>query len=138
MRNRIFILVPMMVAYLLMLSHDVIPHHHHETLVEAENHHAIEHAEHHHHDGTASAHEHTMHLVHSPEFGSYLPSLNSFIGITDVILFSGSILERNDLFSAVQVEESPILWFEGNPPPLLVQDSSSLLFRGPPKRNFFA
>lgn len=133
MRNRIFILVPLMVAYLLMLSHDVIPHHHHETLVEAEQHHAIEHADHHHHDGTTGAHEHTMHFVHSPDFGSYIPSSNFSIHCATVSLFSCSVIELNDLFSSIQKDESPIQWYEENSPPLLSQYSSAFLFRGPPK-----
>jgi hypothetical protein len=132
MRNRIFILLPLMVAYLLMLSHDVIPHHHHETLVEAEQHHAIEHADHHHHDGTTGAHEHTMHFVHSPDFGQYIPSSNFSLSSATVILFSCSLIVLNDLFSSIQKDESSIQGYEENPPPLLSQYSTTFLFRGPP------
>lgn len=139
MRNRIFILLPLMVAYLLMLSHDVIPHHHHESLVEAEHHHAIEHADHNHHDGTSGAHEHSMHFVHSPDFSSYIPSDYFSINCTDVILlFSTSMIEMGDLFSSIQLDKDPVQWYEENPPPLLNQYSSFFLFRGPPERNSFA
>ncbi len=132
MRNRIFILLPLMVAYLLMLSHDVIPHHHHETLVEAEHHHATEHADHHHHDGTTGAHDHTMHFVHSPDFGHYIPSSNFSINSETVKLLSCLVIELNDLFSSKQRDEGTIQWYEENPPPLLSQYSSTFLFRGPP------
>lgn len=132
MRNRIFILLPLMVAYMMMLSHDVIPHHHHETLVEAEQHHAIEHDDHHHHNGTAGAHEHTMHIVHPPDFGSYIPTPNFSISSATLVLFSCSIIEWNDLFSSKQMDESSIRWYEENPPPLLIQFSSTFYFRGPP------
>lgn len=132
MRNRIFILLPLMIAYLLMLSHDVIPHHHHETLVEAENHHAIEHVDHHHHDGSTGAHEHTMHFVHSPDFGSYILSSNFSMNCATVNLFSCSGIELKDIFSSIQMDESPIQWYEDNPKSLLRQYYSSLDFRGPP------
>ncbi|MBK7681693.1 MAG: hypothetical protein KA347_04570 [Bacteroidia bacterium] len=138
MRNRIFILLPLMVAYLLMLSHDVIPHHHHETLVEAEQHHAIEHADHHHHDGTTGAHEHTMHFVHSPDFGNYIPSSNFSIDDVALNVLSFSVIELSDFFSSIQPDESPKKWHDDNPPPLLNKHSSSFHFRGPPKLLSFA
>ncbi len=138
MRNRVLILFPLMLAYLLMLSHDVIPHHHHETLVDAEHHHAIEHADHHHQDGTTGAHDHTMHFVHAPDFGSYLLTENTSIDNTIITLWSSFTMNFENLFSSDQSDESPIQWYEDNPPPLLNQYNSSVDFRGPPERYSFA
>lgn len=138
MRNRFLIIVPLMLAYLLMLSHDVIPHHHHDTLVEAAHHHAIEHTDHDHHDGDAEGHEHTLHLVHSPEFGSYLPSSFSSDQHIGFVCEYAISIEWNDLFSSIQSEAVTIQWCEENPPPLLNQNYSTFTFRGPPKQFLIA
>ncbi|MBK9636938.1 MAG: hypothetical protein IPO63_03655 [Bacteroidetes bacterium] len=132
MRNRIFIFLPLMVAYLMMLSHDVIPHHHHETLVEAEQHHAVEHADHHHHNGSTGAHEHTMHFVHTPDFGNYIPSTYFSMKSAAINLFSCTLIKMNDRFSFMQMDENPKHWYQESPPPLLIEYYSSLDFRGPP------
>lgn len=52
------------VAYAILLGHNIVPHHHHETLSEAELHHLYEHTTHHHGNGEAEGHEHSPHLVH--------------------------------------------------------------------------
>ncbi len=138
MRNRFLIILPLMLAYLLMLSHDVIPHHHHDTLVEAAHHHAVEHDDHDHHDGDSEGHEHTMHLVHAPEFGSYLPNISSSIQITSIVLEHFLFNKMNDLFSSIPSDKSSIQWYEDNPPPLLNEKYSTFTFRGPPKQIFIA
>lgn len=132
MRNRFLVILPLMLAYLLMLSHDVIPHHHHHTLVEAAHHHAVEHSNHHHHDGDTEGHEHTMHMVHSPEFGSYLPNTSASINIKSISLDYYLSSKTNELFSCSQTDKVSPQWYEGNPPPLISHFSSSFPFRGPP------
>jgi hypothetical protein len=57
------------VAYAILLGHNIIPHHHHATLSEAELHHFYEHTTHHHANGDTDGHEHTPHLVHTADFG---------------------------------------------------------------------
>lgn len=132
MRNRFLVILPLIIAYLLMLSHDVIPHHHHDNLLEAAHHHAIEHGDHHHHDGEKEGHEHTMHMVHSPEFGSYLPSKSSSVQNTSIDIEYFLSNEMKNLFSSIQSDGIPQLWYEDNPPPLLRLYYSSFPFRGPP------
>lgn len=123
-----------MLAYLLMLSHDVIPHHHHDTLIEAAHHHAVEYTDHNHHDGDSEGHEHTLHLVHSPEFGSYLPSSFSSDQLSDCPFEYAMAFEWLDSFTSGQFDAVPIQWHELSPPPLLDQNYSTLTFRGPPKQ----
>jgi hypothetical protein len=138
MRNRFFIIAPLMIAYLLMLFHDVIPHHHHDTLGEAAHHHAVEHTDHDHQGGDAEGHEHTLHLVHSPEFGSYLPGTFSSNQQPGFVCERVIFFEWNDLFSSIPSEATTIQWREENPPPLLNQKHTTFTFRGPPKQFLFA
>ena len=136
MKNKFLFVLPLFIAYLLMLSHDVIPHHHHKNLVEAEHHHNSEHGDHHHHDGETGAHEHTMHFVHSPEFGNYIPATHLTIDVSLVYLFNHFVFAADDLLALSEINKKTELWLDENPPPLLDQFSSSLDFRGPPKQIF--
>lgn len=52
------------VAYTILLGHSIVPHHHHQTLSEAEVHHLYEHTTHNHNNNETEGHEHSPHLVH--------------------------------------------------------------------------
>ncbi|GEM_PF-1442517 len=82
---RIFLLLPLFMAYALSVVHAVFPHHHHSSFVEAQAHHASEsHGSTLPQTGQNSAlengfgqpedsHDHAPHFVHPVDFGYYLP-----------------------------------------------------------------
>lgn len=74
MRNKHFIFLSLLSAYLLMFAHSVIPHHHHENKQDADQHHQHKHTIHHYDEEQSKGHGHTPHFVHSPDFGTYVSS----------------------------------------------------------------
>jgi hypothetical protein len=76
MRRKRLIVSCLLPAYLLLVLHAVIPHHHHFSTHEGPlsfhhgfNAHHSDHVHAEHHDGP-DGHGHTAHFVHSPEFGN--------------------------------------------------------------------
>jgi len=67
-----FIVFSLFLAYLLVLAHAVIPHHHHSSVKEADNHHKHEHSIHYHPEEHNHGHEHTTHFVHMEDFDNYI------------------------------------------------------------------
>lgn len=79
MLKRPLILFCLLFAYAIMMAHAVIPHHHHNTLQEADFHHQNEFLSNLHTDENSDAKGHTMHFVHSPDFDTYItPSTFKF------------------------------------------------------------
>jgi len=115
-----------------MLVHDIIPHHHHDTISEAEEHHLAEQAEHHHHDGMSDAHDHTMHFVHSSDFGNYLPSTNLSVDLSKVFVIDVADFLLSDLFHVSVEKNIEKNWIRSTPPPLLFSFLYPYSFRGPP------
>lgn len=74
MRNKHFIFLSLLSAYMLMFAHSIIPHHHHENKQEADKHHQHEHTSHQHDGKESEGHEHTAHFVHSADFETYVSS----------------------------------------------------------------
>lgn len=62
----------MFIAYAILLGHSIIPHHHHNSVQEAELHHFHEPATQHYNSGEASGQGHSPHLVHDSDFGKEL------------------------------------------------------------------
>lgn len=117
MRNKQFIFLSLLSAYLLMFAHSVIPHHHHENEQQADKHHHTEQTAHHHDQEPSEGHEHTPHFVHSPDFGNYvvtptfkLVDLSQFQ--LDLFFFAPS--EYNFHVEQLVIE---VDWFPDLPPP---------------------
>jgi len=72
MRNRLFVICCLYLAYAILLAHALVPHHHHDSPQAAAYHHLYEHTDHHHDHEESQGHEHTAHFVHDAEFGSSL------------------------------------------------------------------
>lgn len=138
MYRKRLIVICLLPAYLLLVLHAVIPHHHHFS---AENgplsfHHGFnthhhEHLAHdHHHD--ADGHGHTAHFVHYPEFGTAMvrPAVNwpevpgpeSIPGIINEIWWID--------FRVISVGRCER--FTNGPPPYISPVTSALSLRGPP------
>lgn len=72
MRKKNFKFLSLLIAYLLMFAHSVIPHHHHENQQETDTHHHTEQTAHHHDHQPIAGHGHRLHFVHPPYFGNYV------------------------------------------------------------------
>lgn len=117
MRNKHFIFLSLLSAYMLMFAHSVIPHHHHQNKDEADNHHQHEHTAHHHDGENSEGHSHTSHFVHSPDFGTYItPSASKFSDLSQFhldLLFFAPIAFNFHVQSFVTVVD----WLPDLPPP---------------------
>ena len=66
-------MILLFIAYAILLGHSIIPHHHHNSVQEAELHHFHEPVtQHNNNSGEASGHGHSPHLVHDADFGKEL------------------------------------------------------------------
>ena len=133
----VFCLLP---AYLLLVLHAVIPHHHHFSVADGplSFHHGFntQHHDHlvndHHNDPDGHGHGHTAHFVHSPEFGTAMlrPGVK-WIDIYDQPVFTGNIevfcfLDRNIILDVEGFR------FPESPPLYLSPVATSIALRGPP------
>ncbi len=132
MRNKNFILFSLLSAYLLMLSHAVIPHHHHKNTQEANTHHHHEQTAHHHEHAPTEGHGHTSHFVHAPDFGSYVvtPSFK----LTDVSQFHLDFLLIAPTAFNFYIETfvTEVDWYPDSPPPNLTFTLQPNGLRGSP------
>jgi len=117
MRKKNLILFSLLSAYLLMFTHSVIPHHHHENKHEADKHHQHEQTAHHHDQEPSEGHEHTPHFVHSPDFGDYVvvPSFK-LIDLSqfhlDLLFFAPTAFNFHVQYFVTEVD-----WLPDLPPP---------------------
>ena len=140
-RNKIIVscLLP---AYMLLVLHAIIPHHHHFSAANGplNYHHGFNarhhdhHSEDHHHD--TDSHGHTAHFVHSPEFGFAMlqPTANwkEFNAQKDINAFICSF----PLASKVNQPKCSLNWLPESPPHYNFTISSTLSLRGPPALMF--
>lgn len=131
----VFCLLP---AYLLLVLHAVIPHHHHFSAEDGplSFHHGFNthHHEHlavdHHHD--ADGHGHTAHFVHYPEFGTAMvrPGVN-WIDFTFQTDLTGIIPDFYLAVRNIYIDKERIS-FPESPPIYISPAASALSLRGPP------
>jgi hypothetical protein len=132
MRSKHFILLGLLLAYLLVLVHEVIPHHHHDSLAEAEQHHQNEHTTHdhgdgHHHDG----HGHTPHFVHPTDFGMFIASPQ--LQLSDVQQTQVMLATVVPFIIPAMVDgDARPLYFAEPPPNLEASGTKVFALRGPP------
>jgi hypothetical protein len=131
----VFCLLP---AYLLLVLHAVIPHHHHFS---AENgplsfHHGFN-TQHHDHlaidkHNDPDGHGHTAHFVHSPEFGTAMvrPGVK-WIDISDQPGIAG-IIEVVHMTNRDIILDAQQFRFPESPPLYLSPITSAITLRGPP------
>lgn len=118
MRNKYFILLSLLSAYLLMFAHSVIPHHHHESKQEADKHHQSEHAEHHHDNGEKSeGHGHTPHFVHSPDFGNYVVTPSFKLNDVPQFHLAFFFIASTSFNYSFETFVKEVDWFPDLPPP---------------------
>jgi len=136
-RNKIIVscLLP---AYMLLVLHAIVPHHHHFSAAKGPlNFHHGFNAHHHdhltgdpHHD--ADSHGHTAHFVHSPEFGiAMLQPKAKWIEV-NVQKKPSALIESFQLASKVNLPDCSSNWFPESPHLYRFSPSSSLSLRGPP------
>ncbi|MDZ4747129.1 MAG: hypothetical protein SH808_01475 [Saprospiraceae bacterium] len=136
-RNKIIVscLLP---AYMLLVLHAIIPHHHHFSAADGPLHFHHGFNAHHqdhvsgdpHHD--ADSHGHTAHFVHSPEFGiAMLQPTANWIEVNVQKAFP-ALSEPFQLVSKYNRTECRISWVTESPPPYNFSLSSSFSLRGPP------
>jgi len=136
-RNKIIVscLLP---AYMLLVLHAIIPHHHHFSAADGplNFHHGFnaQHQDHRtgdpHHD--ADSHGHTAHFVHSPEFGiAMLQPTANWIEV-NVQKALPALIEPFKLISKINHIEYRSNWFPESPPLYNFFPSSVLSLRGPP------
>jgi hypothetical protein len=117
MRNKHFIFLSLLSAYLLMFTHSIIPHHHLENLQKSQAHSHTEQTAHHHHNA-GERHGHTPRFVHSPDFGNYIPA--PFLKLTNLpqlhlnVLF---LVPPSEFNFHVQPFVAKMGWFVDLPPP---------------------
>ena len=136
-RKRLTVLC-LLPAYLLLVLHAVIPHHHHFSAEDGPlsfhhgfNTHNHEHlAVDHHHD--ADGHGHTAHFVHYPEFGTAMmrPGVK-WIDIPFQTCFAGFIADLQLIDRKVCIDEERVP-FPESPPPYHSPSSQVISLRGPP------
>ena len=136
-RNKIIVscLLP---AYMLLVLHAIIPHHHHFSAADGplNFHHGFnaQHQDHRtgdpHHD--ADSHGHTAHFVHSPEFGiAMLQPTANWIEV-NVQKALPALIEPFKLISKINHIGYRSNWFPESPPLYNFFPSSVLSLRGPP------
>jgi len=131
----VFCLLP---AYLLLVLHAVIPHHHHFSAEAGPlsfhhgfNAHHHEHlADDHHND--PDGHGHTAHFVHSPEFGTAM--VRPDVNWSDLSLDSARIHDTpiNNHSDRIIIQDSEGIGFPESPPLYNAPEASSYSLRGPP------
>ena len=138
MRRKRLIVSCLLPAYLLLVLHAVIPHHHHFSAHDGPlsfhhgfNAHHPEHVHPDHHDGP-EGHGHTAHFVHSPEFGNAMvrPGVK-WIDISFPASLNG-IIEAYFLKDRNITLDNVIVYFPESPPRYLSPAASSPTLRGPP------
>ena len=131
----VFCLLP---AYLLLVLHAVIPHHHHFSAEAGplSFHHGFNahHHEHlvddHHHD--ADGHGHTAHFVHYPEFGTAM--VRPEVSGSDMSPESGKIpsISLSCFSDRIIMQDTECIGFPESPPLYDAPQASSFSLRGPP------
>jgi hypothetical protein len=132
MRHKMLLFLALFSAHTLLMAHSVVPHHHHDTTQEAEQHHKHEHSGHRHGSEKSEGHKHTPHFIHSPEFGKQ--AVTSVFQLADVqpVCIDFSYITQL-VFSLQQHTPSSLLcWRTDTPPPYHSFCPQAHALRGPP------
>ncbi|QQS31096.1 MAG: hypothetical protein IPM47_09340 [Sphingobacteriales bacterium] len=119
MRKNQFIFAGIFSAYLMMLVHLFVPHHHHETKEEADRHHQSEHTSHIHHSQENEGHDHSTHFVHPSHYEDYVVSPSFKFNDISRYYFNLLLIEAITVQSSLTPFFDEVRFFPDLPPPNL-------------------